>query len=295
LLEKFTEKNFHGASLERIQVANEIVDKYQAMGLRLTLRQLFYQFVSHYDYPNTQKAYKVLGSVINDARLAGLLDWDAIEDRGRQPKSVGEWPSIDVLADDAVRQFRLPRWDGQEHYVELWVEKDALAGVLKPISYEQHVTLMVNKGYSSQSAMYAAAQRFLYKEADYHCVLLYLGDHDPSGEDMVRDIRSRLRMFGASVEVLKVALTMDQIRQYKPPPNPTKMTDARASGYVAKYGRQSWEVDALDPDVLVQLIRDELDQLVDRQKMDRVIAAETKQKKALAAALKQIRSKIVKE
>jgi hypothetical protein len=113
--------------------------------------------------------------------------------------------------------------------------------------------------------MYESAQRFI--AAGKPGVLFYLGDFDPSGEDMVRDIQDRLDMFGANVDVRKVALTMPQVQQYNPPPNPAKLTDPRASGYVERYGDESWEVDALPPNVLAQIIRAAFQKIVDRRAM----------------------------
>src|SRR5439155_26650700 len=127
----------------------------------------------------TQRECKRLASIISDGRLAGLVDWDAIEDRGREPVTWAEYNNVTDLIDEAVRRYRLPRWDDQDNYVELWVEKQALAGVLEPLAMEHHVTLMVNKGYSSQSAMYESAQRFMGRcDRGYGKtpILFYLGD-----------------------------------------------------------------------------------------------------------------------
>lgn len=279
---------FTAESRERIATADAILTSYAKEGLRLTLRQLYYQFVAHHALPNTERSYKNLGELVSKARLAGLLDWEAIEDRVRQPQEARHWSSPAEFADLAVAAYRLPRWEGQDHYAELWVEKDALAGVLSPLAREYHVTLMVNRGYSSQSAMYESAQRFLAADRP-SLALFYLGDHDPSGEDMVRDVADRLEMFGVQdLEVRKLALTMEQVRQYKPPPNPAKMTDSRASAYVAEHGRQSWEVDALPPQVLQQIIRRAFDAIVDREAMDAIIEREDRHKDALRRAAKRI-------
>lgn len=289
--EAFTSKPFRSVARERIRIANEIVDRYQGMGLRLTLRQLFYQFVSHYGLANKQKEYKNLGQTISEARLCGLIDWEAIEDRVRVPRAVPDWPSIDQCVDEAAAGFRLDRWEGQENYAELWVEKDALAGVLEPLASEFHVTMMVNRGYSSQSAMYESSKRFQARGRGKKGVhLFYLGDHDPSGEDMVRDISERLRMFGCRrVRVQKIALTMPQVEEHEPPPNPAKMTDSRAPGYVEKHGDLSWEVDALDPDTLQRLIREALSGVLDRSKFDAMIERETEERAKLARALRWAR------
>lgn len=270
----FKSVNLKPASMQKIKICNEIIEEYLTSGLRLTLRQLYYQLVTKNIIPNLEKSYKQLSSLISDARLTGLIDWDAIEDRVRQPKVPSEFDDLAELIDAAIHSYRLPRWQGQEHYVELWVEKDALAGVLTPLARQHHITLMVNRGYSSQSAMYESALRFLKHEGSP--VLLYLGDHDPSGEDMVRDITDRLIMFGVkSIEVRKIALTMAQIEQYNPPPNPAKHSDPRAAAYIALHGESSWEVDALPPRVLHQLIDMEIGGLVDSKKLEAVIRQET--------------------
>lgn len=293
--ECFKPKKFSYGAEVQIATANEIIERYQEQDLKLTLRQLYYQFVAHHDLPNTQKSYKNLGKVISDARLAGLIDWDAIEDRGRTPDVPSQWNSIEHLVDIATRQFRLPRWAEQPHYVELWVEKQALAGVLEPVAHKHHVTLMVNKGYASSSSMYESAQRFLRavteteEATDRQTTILYLGDHDPSGEDMVRDIRERMDMFcGFEVYVEKIALTMEQVRQYDPPPNPAKVSDPRAVEYIRKYGDDSWEVDALDPAVLVQLIEEAIEQRTDPILLSRVIKHEDEQKAKLRKALAKV-------
>lgn len=320
--------NFRADSLARIKQAQTIIAEYSQ---KLTVRQLYYQFVSRDLISNTPRDYQNLTSLIADARYAGLISWDAIEDRGREPDVPSEWANIEELMDIAVKQFRLPRWAGQKHYVELWVEKQALAGVLAPIARRNHVTLMVNKGYSSASAMKSSAERMisacditvemvcgdctgldsiLDDDEEERCdlcgkrwkpkaygdtdnkrtpVVLYLGDHDPSGEDMVRDIEDRLKEFGVSnVEVVKIALTMAQIKKFKPPPNPAKISDSRAAAYIAKHGAQSWEVDALPPKMLNQLITNAIEALVDVRKMGAVITQEDVQKKRLRVALDKI-------
>lgn len=284
----FRGKKFKGDSLERIQQCNEIITEYLGQGLRLTLRQLYYQLVSRNIITNEEKSYKNLSSLVSDARLAGLMDWAAIEDRGRVADVPREFDDLAHLARAAANSYRLPRWAEQEWYVELWVEKQALAGVLEPVASDHHITLMVNKGYSSQSAMYESARRYAMKGKSKGKVLLYLGDHDPSGEDMVRDVRDRLLMFGVAVQVEKVALTMAQIEEYEPPPNPAKVTDPRAAEYIEKFGDESWEVDALPPNVLTQLITDAIDRFIDREAYDAVIEKEEEDKERLQEAVEAL-------
>jgi hypothetical protein len=294
-LEEFRETRFTPASLDRIEQCNQIITVYQAQHLRLTLRQLYYQMVVRNWLVNEERSYRQLSGLVSDGRLAGLIDWDAIEDRVRVPRIPTEFANLRELTEAALQSYRLPRWDGQEHYVELWVEKDALAGVLVPLARQFHVTLMVNRGYSSQSAMYESANRFRDKAAildgDNKLILFYLGDHDPSGEDMVRDISDRLLMFGVEVDVRKIALTMDQIQHYNPPPNPTKLTDSRAPAYIAIHGNSSWEVDALPPEVLSSLITSELRGVINIKKMEAIKAREEADKKALRSSVENLLGK----
>jgi hypothetical protein len=286
--EAFKNVRFRAESLVLIEQCNTIIDDYQSQGLRLTLRQLYYQLVSRNVIPNVERSYKNLSSLVTDARLAGKMDWAAIEDRVRRPRRASEWDSVADLVESALDSFRLPRWDGQKYYAELWVEKDALAGVLEPLAWDHHVTLMVNRGYSSASAMYDSANRFIHRGQRKRCVLFYLGDHDPSGEDMVRDVRDRLEMFGAEVEVEKIALTMAQVKKYRPPPNPAKVSDPRAEAYIREHGASSWEVDALPPNVLRELITDAFDGILDREMMQEVIDREELGKEKLRKAAKRI-------
>jgi hypothetical protein len=288
--ESFKTVNFRADRLLMVEQCDQIITQYQAQGLRLTLRQLYYQLVTHNIIKNEERSYKTLGNLVSEARLGGLLDWDAIEDRVRVPKMSSEFTDLKELVRAALYSYRLPRWNGQEYYVELWVEKDAISGVLSPMAREYHITLMVNRGYSSQSAMYESSQRFMGKEQKgKKSILLYLGDHDPSGEDMVRDIQDRLTMFGSTVQVHKIALTMEQINEYNPPPNPAKLTDTRATAYIEKYGDSSWEVDALPPDALHQIVRDSIYEYVDMELMDTVKAKEESDKKRLMEFVKEVK------
>ena len=287
--ETYRETKFRPDSLELIARCEEIVTDYLGQGLRLTLRQLYYQLVTKNIIKNEERSYKNLSSLVSDARLSGMLDWEAIEDRIRVPVSPAEWSSIKDLVDSALYSYRLPRWENQENYVELWVEKDALAGVLRPLAHEYHVTMMVNRGYSSQSAMYEAGKRYGREQfGERKLTLLYLGDFDPSGEDMVRDIADRMEMFGIEVTVNKIALTLNQVQHYKPPPNPTKHSDPRSAEFIAKYGASSWEVDAINPGELRKIIRRHIERYIDKDAMRIIVEKENDDKRKLTKAVEEI-------
>jgi len=254
----YIEKGFKPSSLLIIEQANEIIDDYMADGLKLTLRQLYYQFVSRDLLPNKQKEYKRLGSIISDARLAGLIDWAAIEDRTRSLRGNTHWIDPGQIVSAAARGFQLDHWDGQAYRPEVWIEKEALVGVIAGICQEVDIDYFACKGYVSQSEMWGAAQRLKsYTRHNQTPIIIHLGDHDPSGIDMTRDIEDRQALFQAlGCIVERIALNMNQVDEYNPPPNPAKLTDSRCSGYIKNYGRNSWELDALEPRILRRLIKD---------------------------------------
>lgn len=294
---RYRKTNFRKEALNRIDVINEILAEYGS-GDKLSARQVYYRLVAGLHIENTVRSYKNLTNLLTDARYAGLIDWDVIEDRGREPTIWAEYDSIRETVDRAMFGFRLPRWRNQPKYVELWVEKQALAGVLEPIAAESHVTLLVNKGYSSASAMKEAADRLIWRasygadelDEEREVIVLYLGDHDPSGEDMVRDIRVRLEEFGVErLEVRKVALTLEQVEQFNLPPNPAKTIDSRSPGYIAEHGDSSWELDAIPPRDFTRIVRNALKAVTNQKLMNQVIAEEERQKLILGAVLKKIK------
>lgn len=255
----YVEKDFRAATLVAIDQANSIIMEYQAQGFDLTLRQIYYQFVSRALIPNTQQSYKRLGSIINDGRLAGLIDWEAIVDRTRELEELNWWTDPTSILRASARDFRRDRWATQPTRIEVWIEKEALAGVFEPICEELEVPFFCCRGNTSQSEMWVGAQRFIeYREAGQECVILHFGDHDPSGMDMTRDIRDRMEMFQTDLTVRRLALNMDQVEEFGPPPNPTKMSDSKAEKYVDQYGHSSWELDALEPSTLSHLVEDEV-------------------------------------
>ena len=251
--ERFITKNFHDSSLAIIDDANDIIAEYQAQGFSLTLRQLFYQFVARDLIPNTTRSYDRLGTIINDGRMAGLIDWLSIEDRTRERKRNSHWDNPKGVIESARDSYGIDMWSNQPYRVEVWIEKEALVGVIEHTCRALDVPFFACRGYVSQSEQWRAGVEF--RNPDQHIVILHLGDHDPSGIDMTRDNFARLRMFSDdNVTVERIALNMDQIKKYNPPPNPAKVTDSRYETYLLAYGPESWELDALEPKTLTNLI-----------------------------------------
>jgi len=254
-----------------VDKANEILEEYVQQGYDLSLRQLYYQFVARDIIPNTQKSYDRLGRIVSQARDAGMIDWSRIQDRGRATHSLPHWASGEDFLQNVAPQFNLDRWEGQSTRCQVWVEKDALSGIVARAATAWDVAYFANKGYVSSSAIWAAAQYFLHSECD-HWVILHLGDHDPSGIDMSRDIEKRLNLYtsrpeygqtSVEIEVRRIALNMDQVLSYSPPPNPAKMTDPRSKDYRREFGNDSWELDALEPNVIVTLIEEEIQDVLE--------------------------------
>jgi hypothetical protein len=289
--EQFQDKAFRPESLAIIDSANEIIEEYQDQDLCLTLRQLYYQFVSRDLLENTVRNYKRLGDIISDARLAGLVDWDAIEDRTRNLEKAAHWESPKDILDACIGQYRIDRWANQESYVEVWIEKEALAGVFSESCGDLDVPFFACRGYTSASEMYSAGKRMgRHLDNGRHPVVIHFGDHDPSGIDMTRDLADRLSMFAeGEVEVQRIALNFDQIEQYSPPPNPAKATDPRFASYQIEYGDESWELDALDPRTLRGLIQANVEKHIDRFAWSVSLATEKKHIAMLQAAKKAMK------
>jgi hypothetical protein len=277
---------FQARIVKQIEQACAIIAEYHAEGYQLTLRQLYYQFVARDLLPNTQKNYKQLGSVISKARRAGLVDWEAIVDRTRFLRGPSSWDSPADILNTASYSFKHDRWDSQPHYVEVWFEKDALLGVFERPSEQWRLPIFSCRGYASDSEIWVAAQRLarVSRQSGKPTTILHFGDHDPSGLDMTRDIEERLHLFGARrVTVNRLALNMDQIEQYQPPPNPAKESDSRFAAYLSAYGDESWELDALDPKVLNGLVRSALDDVLDVPAWNKAVREENEARAELLA------------
>ena len=271
----YVEKKFKDESLVLIERCNAVIVDYQRQGFSLTLRQLYYQMVSRNIIENTERSYKRLGDLVSNARLAGLIDWNAIEDRGRNLRMNSHWETPADIIRSARRSFKVDKWKGQRYRPEVWIEKQALEGVIAGVCGRLDVPYFACKGYNSQSEQWGAGQRLRrYMQDGYEPIIFHLGDHDPSGIDMTRDNRDRLELFMGGVEFQRLALNMSQIDEYQPPPNPAKETDSRFASYIELYGDESWELDALEPQVLVDLIERSILRIRDDEQYEQMVALE---------------------
>ena len=279
--EIFVPKTFSAEHSSVIDSAVSVIQDYQRQGYDLTLRQLYYQFIANDLFPDTwfvklpggqmtknhERNYKKLGGILNDARLAGKIDWEAIVDRTR---SLTEW-AHEVNVKQALQNlhdnYALDMWTNQPARVEVWVEKEALVGVVRRVCAKYDMPFFACRGYTSASSSYVAYQRVIYRHGQgQRTIILHLGDHDPSGIDMTRDIIDRMVQMTRDDEIFEVrrlALNWDQIKKFNPPPSPAKITDSRAKDYIERFGDDSWELDALKPSSLANLVDKEVNSIVD--------------------------------
>lgn len=259
----YVDKKFSADHLAIIERANEILEEFARGGYTdVTLRSVFYGFVSRDWLPNTQRDYKRLGTIISDGRRAGLIDWSYMCDLTRNEHRPPAWDSPHQIIQAVADQYDVDWWEGQDVRPVVWVEKEAMVGVVARACEPWHLPYLACKGYMSDSETWAAAYN-RYRHFEQEALILHLGDHDPSGIDMTRDIEERLRLFsGMDIRVVRLALNMDQIETYNPPPNPAKTTDARFAGYQAIHGEQSWELDSLPPTTVGEIIADAVQPLI---------------------------------
>lgn len=283
--EKFTDRSFSDDSMKLIRWADGELSGLQQQGYRVSLRQLYYIGVTQNLYPNTTAAYKNLGKLISEARLAGWIDWDAIEDRGRRPVETQFWESpLDIMV-KATEMFKINKWLDQPVHVEVMVEKSALEGIMIPVCREFEVPFHANKGYSSSSALYELGKSLQERAVvgRKRVVIIYAGDHDPSGCAMSQDVLERLQLFSQSqITVMRVALNMPQIERYNPPPQFSKESDTRTPAYIARYGTDKcYELDALPPRALAGIVRAAIKHHIDPDKWAKSEARELEMKDQL--------------
>jgi hypothetical protein len=249
----------------------------------MTLRQLYYRFVAMDLIENKQSQYQYLGEVVKEARLEGVIPWGWIEDRTRSTDA-GDWNDGEYVDPDdwfernfewfknTPERYHRPKWEDQRNYIEVWVEKEALAGVFANVCEDLKVVSFPNRGYTSITMLKQAAERIRDEIGvkvppdgrHRRAHILYFGDFDPSGQDIERNIREKFsETFNVRVNVERIALTREQIDEFELPPQPAKRTDARYESFVEEHGNLAVELDALPPDELRRLIRESVDEYFD--------------------------------
>lgn len=250
------------------------------------MRQIYYRLVAEYNLPNKRSSYNQLSSQLVTAREKGEVDERRIEDRTRsllggytfsaltsegvnQYRSLAGWKDNSTFAEEAKDFFlsfwdtyELDMWQDQPQFVVVWIEKDALSRVVAEAANPCKVLTAPSRGYASFSYMRQAARRLPKGKPT---IILHFADHDASGLDMTRDIQERFRKYGSgrTITVERIALTYEQVQEHNLIPNPTKNTDTRAKEYIAQYGNECWELDAIEPTELQRMVKEAIDNHTD--------------------------------
>jgi hypothetical protein len=263
------------AEIERIrQALYETLERSQPA----TVRQTFYLLTTQGVVEKTEAEYKgTVVRLLGAMRRAGEIPFSWVADHTRWMRKPRTFSSVEEALRRTAQTYRRALWDNQTAYVEIWTEKDALAGVLLEETDPWDVPLMVSRGFSSITYLYEAAQAI--QEQGKPAYLYYFGDHDPSGVHIDRTIERRLREFAPEAEIYfeRVAVRVEQIQTWQLPTRPTKTSDGRSKNFVGA----SVEVDAVPPDKLRQLASDCIARHLDSEALRRMQTIEEQERRTL--------------
>ena len=244
-----------------------------------TVRQVFYALTVRGKILKIEQEYhRTVVRLLVDMREEGKLPFVWIADNTRWQRKPSSFTGIESALESFAQSYRRNLWASSPVYVEVWVEKDALAGVLYEETKVYDVPLMTSRGYSSLSFVHSAAQAI--KAIGKPTYIYHFGDLDPSGQDAARDIEAKLRRYAPDAEIHfeRVAVTRQQVEQWDLPTRPTKMTDTRAKKFVGT----SVELDAIPAAQLRTLVRECIERHVDQQQLEILRTAEKSEREMLA-------------
>ena len=284
---------------ETISIVNEIISQYD---IKLTVRQIYYRLISdpYVLFQNTKSRYTQFDKILVVARERGEVDYTKIEDRTRKALG-GDYgfdnpqefltSEIDYLK-NCWQVYKTEIWTNQDYKLEIWVEKDALANLINQVAEGFRVVVFPSRGYTSYTKVMECLER-LEGYSDKKRVVLHLTDHDPSGIQMTRDLENRLSSYGGdSIQIKRIGLTYDQVREFNLRPNPVKKKDTRAIEYISRFGSDCWELDALPPSELQNLVKESIEKYIDVGSWNDRFKEVEKGKNWLREKLKEIGEKI---
>ncbi len=254
----------------------------------MTVRQVFYRLVSLGVIDKTEAEYKTtVCRLLTDMRRNGELSYRWIADNTRWMRKPATYSNLEQAVQETAQFYRRCLWDDQDVYVEIWLEKDALSGVLYPITAQYDVPLMVTRGYPSLSFLHSAAEGILYE--DKPTFLYYVGDHDPSGVHIPQKVEADLREMAAGVEIHfeRIAVNVDQIEAWNLPTRPTKKTDTRSKTFKGA----SVEADAIPPADLRALVDEVITQHIDKWVLTTTKVAERSERELLRVWAEQLEAR----
>jgi hypothetical protein len=249
----------------------------------MTVRQLFYRLVSLGTIDKTEAEYKgTIGRLTVEMRRAGDIPFGWIADNTRWMRKPRTHSSLEQALRQTAATYRRAVWDVQDAYVEVWLEKDALAGVLLEVTSPWDVPLMVTRGFPSLSYLHEAGELIAAESSPTY--LYYFGDFDPSGMDITRVVENGIREFAPDADITfnRVAVTPQQIIEMALPTRPTKTTDTRSKNFLG----ESVEVDAIDPATLRRMVEECITQHIDTDAHDRLMSIEAAERETLLSIAK---------
>ena len=250
----------------RRQALFDIVADMQPM----TVRQVFYQATVHDIVEKTEAGYTKVQTDLVQMRRSGLLPYDWLADNTRWQRKARSFDGIEQGLAHTAKFYRKDLWAAADCYVEIWLEKDALAGVVVPVTASYDVPLMVARGYASLSFLHSAADYIGQLEVPTY--VYHFGDYDPSGVNAAEKIEQTLREMApnAQIHFQRVAVQPWQIEEWDLPTRPTKTSDTRSKNF----GDISVELDAIDPDRLRELVGDVIERHLPEHEFNILKAAE---------------------
>ena len=282
-----------GEAVEIVERVTNIIAEYDQA---LTIRQIFYRLVGKYAFEKTEKAYSRLGEYLNRARRAGLISWGAIRDDGDIVPDVPGWNSLTQFREyvEALAEiyFRTPVG---ESYVEVWVETAGMVPQIQSIANEFGVRVIGSGGFASSTQRYYAAQRLCSFARAYDnnpCVVM-IGDYDPSGlsimDSSCADVLAFTAKYDVGVLFDHLAVTSRQAIDFNLESAPQKKTDNRG-----EYMPDTYQAEALDPNVLAAIVHTRLLELLDQKALDQAKARTEVDKNALTAGLEAMSKHLLK-
>jgi len=282
---KYEDHRFQKKNLDLLQHIDRIINSYNDQGFTLTVRQCYYQLVSENKIENVEKNYDRIVNLLKNGRLSGQLDIDVIEDRTRYSRAHKHFDSIKDFLKIACNSYRIDLWAGNPYYTEVWVEKDSLIGIVEDAASQYDVPCFSCRGFPSITALWQAAQRIKNK---VYPVIFYLGDHDPSGLKIEPEIQARLEQFEARPIVKRIGLTLDQVNEFNLPPNFAKESDNNYEQYKEKYGEFSWELDALKPEIIYNLVIEAIKTTIDPKTYNKALNRQKRERRQILKLIETI-------
>ena len=258
----------------------DIVSEMQPM----TVRQVFYQATVRSIIEKTEAGYTKVQTDLALMRRAGELPYEWLADNTRWQRKPRTFNSVEEALKQTAQLYRKNLWVSADAYVEIWLEKDALAGVVWPVTAAYDVPLMVARGYASLSFLHTAAE--FINDLTVPAYIYHLGDYDPSGVNAAEKIEQTLRELAPYAEIyfVRIAVTPGQIQEWNLPTRPTKASDTRAKNF----GEISVELDAIEPEVLRTIVEAAIELHLPSEQLEVLKAAEESERELITSLVERM-------